>query len=215
MTIRVLVADDQEMVRMGFALILDSAPDIEVVAQCADGVAAVAAVREHRPDVALLDIRMPRLDGLQVCRQVSGETRVVVVTTFNDDDYVDTALAHGATGFLLKDSGPDLLLAAVRAAVAGDALIGPELTTGLLRRTHARAGRRVPPELAAAIAALSPRELEVTRLVAQGATNAEIGERLHLSLGTVKTHIASVQRRLSARNRVEVAARAWRAGLMD
>ncbi|GAB2520325.1 response regulator [Nocardia heshunensis] len=213
--IRVVLADDQDMVRMGFAMILDAAPDIEVVAQAADGVQAIEAIREHHPDVALLDIRMPRLDGLEVCKRVSADTRVVIVTTFNDDDYVDTALAHGASGFLLKDSGPDLLLAAVRAAVAGDALISPELTTALLRRTRAHTDRRIPAPLTDAIATLSPRELDVARLVAEGATNAEVGTRLHLSLGTVKTHIASIQRRLDARNRVEIAARIWQAGLMD
>lgn len=200
---------------MGFAMILDAAPDIEVVAQAADGVQAVHAVRDANPDVALLDIRMPRIDGLEVCKRVAGDTRVVMVTTFNDDDYVDTALANGATGFLLKDSGPELLLAAVRAAVAGDALISPELTTGLLRRTRAGADRRVPAEVAEAVATLSPREIEVARLVAEGATNAEVGARLFLSLGTVKTHIAGIQRRLAARNRVEIAARVWQAGLMD
>ncbi|WP_067547801.1 response regulator [Nocardia crassostreae] len=213
--IRVLVADDQEMVRMGFAMILDAAPDIDVVAQAADGVQAIEAVRAANPDVALLDIRMPRVDGLEVCKRISLTTRVVMVTTLNDDDYVDTALANGATGFLLKDSGPDLLFAAVRAAVAGDALLSPELTTALLRRTRARTERPVPPEFANALATLSPRELDVARLVAEGATNAEIGERLFLSLGTVKTHIASIQRRLTARNRVEIAARAWQSGLMD
>ncbi|MFF2551376.1 response regulator [Nocardia sp. NPDC058058] len=215
MTIRVLVADDQDMVRMGFAMILDAAPDIDVVAQAADGVQAIEAVRAHHPDVALLDIRMPRLDGLEVCARISADTRVVIVTTFNDDDYVDTALANGASGFLLKDSGPDLLLAAVRAAVAGDALISPELTTGLLRRTRETGSRRAPTEFTTAITALTPRELDVTRLVAAGATNAEIGTQLFLSLGTVKTHVASIQRRLNARNRVEIAARAWQSGLMD
>ncbi|MFB7716858.1 response regulator [Nocardia sp. NPDC056100] len=215
MTIRVLVADDQEMVRMGFAMILDAAPDIDVVAQAADGVQSIEAVRAHHPDVALLDIRMPRLDGLEVCARISADTRVVIVTTFNDDDYVDTALANGASGFLLKDSGPDLLLAAVRAAVAGDALISPELTTGLLRRTRETGSRRAPAEITEAVGALTPRELDVTRLVAAGATNAEIGTQLFLSLGTVKTHVASIQRRLAARNRVEIAARAWQSGLMD
>lgn len=215
MTIRVVVADDQDMVRMGFVMILNAAPDLEVVAQCADGVQAVEAVREHRPDVALLDIRMPRLDGLEVCRRISDATRVVIVTTFNDDDYVDTALANGATGFLLKDSGPELLVAAVRAALSGDALISPELTTGLLRRARAQTDRRIPPEVSAAVAELSPRELEVARLVASGETNAEIGAHLFLSLSTVKTHIAGIQRRLAARNRVEVAARIWQAGLME
>ncbi|MEC3917980.1 response regulator transcription factor [Nocardia sp. CDC160] len=215
MTIRVILADDQEMVRYGFDLILSAAPDIEVVAQCRDGVEVIEAVRVHRPDVVLLDIRMPRIDGLEVCRRVSADAGVVIVTSFDDDDYVDTALANGALGFLLKDSSPDLLLAAIRAAVAGDALISPELTTRLLARTRDRSTRPVPPELAAAFATVSPRELEVAKLVAAGESNAAIADALFVSLGTVKAHIASVQRRLAARNRVEIAARVWQAGLMD
>ncbi|MFE6858227.1 response regulator [Nocardia sp. NPDC057668] len=216
MSIRVIVADDQEMVRFGFAMIIDGDPDMEVVAQCRDGVEAIEAVRAHDPDVALLDIRMPRLDGLEVCRRVSGRTNVVMVTTFDDDEYVDTALANGALGFLLKDSSPELLLAAIRAAVSGDALISPELTTRLLARSRASGARRTPPEpLAAAVAELTPREREIAALVAAGRSNGEIAGQVFVSLGTVKSHIANLQRRLGARNRVEVAAQLWRAGFMD
>ncbi|UAL29667.1 response regulator transcription factor [Nocardioides rotundus] len=209
--IRVVLADDQEMVRMGFAMILERAGDIEVVAQCRDGVEAVEAIRRECPDVALLDIRMPRLDGLEALRLVSGLTRVVIVTTFDHDEYVDRALADGASGFLLKDSGPDLLVSGVRAAAEGDALISPELTVALLERTRSAGSSR--PDVPG-VAELTERELDVARLVARGRTNAEIAGELFISLGTVKSHLGSIQSRLGARNRVEIAARLWESGLL-
>lgn len=209
--IRVVLADDQQMVRMGFALMLDAQPDIEVVGQCADGAEAIEMVRRLRPDVALLDIRMPKIDGLAVLARVKEITAAVMVTTFGHDEYVDEALALGASGFLLKDSGPDLLIAATRSAAAGDSLISPELTVALLARR--RAAGAVGGD--AAIDGLSDREREVVVLLAQGLTNVEIGAKLYISLGTVKSHIANVQRQLGARNRVEIASRAWRSGLLD
>ena len=218
MTIRVVLADDQEMVRIGFGMILSAADDIEVVGQCADGVEALETIRRLRPDVALLDIRMPRLDGLDVARQVidpqgaGHATRVVIVTTFGDDDYVDRALELGAAGFLLKDSGPALLVAAVRAAAEGDSLISPQLTVPLLQR---RRGRPLDRPRAPGLAQLTAREAEVTRLVARGLTNSEIAAELYVSLGTVKSHLSSISTRLSARNRVEIAARAWESGFTD
>lgn len=218
MTIRVVLADDQEMVRIGFGMILSAADDIEVVGQCADGVEALETIRRLRPDVALLDIRMPRLDGLEVARQVidpqgaGHATRVVIVTTFGDDDYVDRALELGAAGFLLKDSGPALLVAAVRAAAEGDSLISPQLTVPLLQR---RRGGPLDRPRAPGLAQLTAREAEVTRLVARGLTNSEIAAELYVSLGTVKSHLSSISTRLSARNRVEIAARAWESGFMD
>lgn len=217
MSIRVLLADDQEMVRMGFAMILSAADGIEVVAQCGDGAEAVEAIERIQPDVALLDIRMPKLSGLDVTRRVVGHptgpgvasrTAVVIVTTFGDDEYVDEALSLGASGFLLKDSGPALLVAAVRAAAEGDALISPELTVSLLART-----RGIRPALANGVAELSGRELEVARLVAKGRTNAEIAADLFLSVATVKTHLVNISARLPARNRVEIAAKMWESGL--
>lgn len=213
MTIRVVLADDQEMVRIGFGLILDRCEDIDVVAQARDGVEAMDAIREHQPDVALLDIRMPRLDGLEVCRRTAGTVVSVMVTTFEDTDYLDRALEYGAHGFLLKDAGPELLVAAVRAAATGEALISPKLMVPLLERT--RGATAAPAEVVEAVASLSAREAEVARLVARGATNTEISSDLVLSLGTVKTHLAHIQAKLGARNRVEIAAGMWESGTMS
>jgi len=213
-TIRVLVADDQEMVRTGFGMILNAAPDIEVVAEVGDGIAAVGAAKRLRPDVCLMDIRMPLLDGLEVTRRLAGPEvvdplRVVVVTTFDLDEYVYGALKAGACGFLLKDSGPALLVEAVRAAAAGDALISPSVTVRLLKHLAAGGtGARKPRE------PITERELDVVRLAARGRTNAEIAEDLFVSLSTVKTHLARVQAKLGARNRVEIAAWAWESGLV-
>ena len=213
MTIRVLVADDQAMVRTGFGMILGAQPDMEVVAEASDGVEAVEAARRLRPDVALFDIRMPRMDGLEALRLLAGPTavnpiKVVVVTTFDLDEYVHAALRNGACGFLLKDSGPSLLVEAVRAAMSGDALISPSITVRLLQHLN----RPAPAE--PVNGTLSARELDVVKLVARGRTNAEIAAELFISLGTVKTHLGSVQTKLSARNRVEIAAWAWESGLV-
>jgi DNA-binding NarL/FixJ family response regulator len=205
--IRVLIADDQAMVRTGFGMIIGAQPDMEVVGEAADGVEAVAAARRLRPDVALFDIRMPRMDGLEALRLLAGPgvadpVKVVVVTTFDLDEYVHQALRNGAAGFLLKDSGPALLVEAVRAADSGDALISPSITVRLLEHLS-------PPAPAADDGGLSPRELDVVKLTARGMTNAEIAAELFISIGTVKTHLGSVQTKLSARNRVEIAAWAW------
>ncbi|SDS33946.1 DNA-binding response regulator, NarL/FixJ family, contains REC and HTH domains [Brevibacterium siliguriense] len=207
--IRVAVVDDQEMVRMGFSLILDAEPDISVIGQAADGVDAIDLVRREQPDVVLLDIRMPRLDGLAALPRLTPYSQVIMVTTFDDDDYVDAALAGGASGFLLKDAGADLLLAGVRAAANGDALISPTLTLDLLRRRTA-----APRPETAHVDRLSDRETEIAKLVAVGRTNQEICAELFISLGTVKTHLGSIQTRLDARNRVEIAARMWESGVM-
>ncbi|MFF4321914.1 response regulator [Streptomyces sp. NPDC001568] len=215
MTIRVVIADDQDMVRTGFRMILESMPDIEVVADVVDGEAALTAVAEHRPDVLLLDIRMPRLDGLEVTRRLSGQAsdkpRIVIVTTFDLDEYVHAALHGGASGFLLKDASPAMLVEAVRAAAAGDALVSPAITVRLLRemapRTTAAQAARRPAE------PLTERERDVVRCLARGLTNAEIAGELYVSLSTVKTHLANVQAKLDARNRVEIAAWAWESGL--
>jgi DNA-binding NarL/FixJ family response regulator len=214
-TIRVLIADDQEMVRAGFRMILETQDDIEVIADVPDGLSAVSKARELRPDVCLLDIRMPGMDGLEVTKLLAGPgvadpMKVVVVTTFDLDEYVHTALANGASGFLLKDAGPALLLEAVRAAVRGDALISPQITVRLLQHFAQPARSSVSTSVA-----LTEREQDVVRSVARGLTNTEIGNELFMSLSTVKTHLAAVQAKIDARNRVEVAAWAWRTGLMN
>ncbi|GAA3234409.1 response regulator [Dactylosporangium siamense] len=206
MTTRILIADDQENVRIGFRLVLDSQPDMTVVGEAASGTAALDLARHLRPDVVLADIRMPGLDGLELTRRLAGTgPRVIVVTTFDQDDYLTTALRDGACGFLLKRSGPTLLIEAVRAAMAGDTLISPQLTVRLLRRLQ-------PLAATPGVAALTDRERDVARAVAAGGTNAEIAAELNISAGTVKTHLASIQTKLGVRNRVGVAARMWASG---
>ena len=206
MSIRVLVADDQELVRTGLAMILDAQPGIEVVGQAADGAEAVALARELRPDVCLFDIRMPGMDGVEATRHLAGPDvadpmAVVVITTFDLDEYVHAALKAGARGFLLKDAGPALLAQAVHAAADGDALIAPSVTARLLA-TFADAGGATP---AHPREPLTDREEEVLATLANGRTNTEIAEELYISLSTVKTHVASLMDKLGARNRVEVA----------
>ncbi len=206
MTIRVLVADDQELVRTGLAMILDAQPDIDVVAQVADGHAAVAEAERLRPDVCLVDIRMPGLDGIEATRRLAGPEvaqpmAVVVITTFDLDEYVHAALKAGARGFLLKDAGPDLLGQAIRAAAAGDALIAPRITARLL----AAFAESRPERPAQPFPPLTDREEEVLVVVAQGHTNSEIAAELHIGLSTVKTHVASLMSKLGVRNRVEIA----------
>ncbi|MFE4397028.1 MULTISPECIES: response regulator transcription factor [Streptomycetaceae] len=222
--VRILIADDQADVRSAFRMILDVQPDMVVVAEAADGAAAVAEARRLRPDVVLADIRMPKLDGLEVTRQLADQCKVIVVTTFDLDEYVHTALRHGAAGFLLKRSGPVLLIEAVRAAMAGDALISPQVTVRLLRHMAlpgaeskpalksgpgVKAAAAVPQPTAGPTEELTTREREIAELVADGATNAEIGAGLFISPGTVKNHLANVQRKIGARNRVGIAAWVW------
>jgi DNA-binding NarL/FixJ family response regulator len=208
--VRVVVADDQEIVRTGLTMILNSQPDIEVVGEAADGRRAVELARRLRPDVCLFDIRMPGLDGIEATRALAGPAvtdpiAVVVITTFDLDEYVYAALRAGARGFLLKDAGPALLAQAVHAAANGDALIAPSITTRLLR-TFADAGPSAPPgPPAQPVEPLTDREEQVLATVARGRTNSEIAHELHISLSTVKTHIASLMAKIGARNRVEIA----------
>ena len=207
MTIRVVLADDQELIRTGLRMILDSHPNIDVVGEAANGTEAVALARKHRPDVCLFDIRMPGLDGIEATEILAGPTvadplAVVVITTFDLDEYVHRALKAGARGFLLKDAGPDLLIQAVHAAARGDALIAPSVTARLLG-AFANAMQTTPA--AQPIEPLTAREEEVLVEVAQGRTNAEVADLLHISLSTVKTHLASLMNKLGARNRVEIA----------
>jgi DNA-binding NarL/FixJ family response regulator len=214
MTIRVLVADDQVLVRTGFRLVLDAAPDIEVIAEAADGEAAVRLARRLRPDVTVMDIRMPKVDGLRATELLAGPAvadplRVVVVTTYDADENVYAALLGGACGFLLKGAGPRMLVDAVRAAANGEALVSPSVTVRLLARFTERARQRARP----VATPLTDRESDVVLAVARGRTNAEIAVDLRVSLSTVKTHLTSVQRKLELRNRTEIAIWAWRQGL--
>jgi DNA-binding NarL/FixJ family response regulator len=204
---RILIADDQEVVRRNLRRILAAESDLRVVGEAADGVMAIEQARLLRPDVVLADIRMPRMDGLAVTRALTGPdvadpVRVVVITTFDLDEYVYTALRNGACGFLLKRSGSALLVEGVRAAVAGDMLISPQITVHLLRHLAERQAPVGEPD------SLTSRELAVACQVAEAKTNTEIAQELSISLGTVKTHVANIQRKLGARNRVAIAA--WR-----
>ncbi len=206
MTIRVVIADDQELVRRGLEMILDAQPGIEVVGTAADGEEAVRLARRLRPEVCLFDIRMPVMDGIEATRRLAGPDvedplAVVVITTFALDEYVYGALEAGARGFLLKDAGPELLVSAISAAASGDALIAPSITARLLAAFAATRPRPVsqPAE------PLSEREEEVLLTVARGRTNEEIARELHISLSTVKSHLASLMSKLGARNRVELA----------
>ncbi|MDP4503430.1 response regulator [Nonomuraea turcica] len=205
--ITVVVADDQEIARTGLRMILDAQPDIEVVGEAGDGRRAVELARRLRPDVCLFDIRMPHLNGIDATRLLAGPDvgdplAVVVITTFDLDEYVYEALRAGARGFLLKDAGPQLLAQAIRAAAGGDALIAPSITARLLG-TFAGAGPAAP--LAQPIEALTDREEQILLTVARGRTNSEIAAELHISLSTVKSHVASLMTKLGVRNRVEIA----------
>ncbi len=204
--IRVVVADDQDLVRTGLVMILGAQPDLEVVGEAADGLAALDLATRLCPDVLLVDIRMPGLDGVEVTRRLAGPDvpdpmAVVVITTFDLDEYVLGALRAGARGFLLKDAGPELLVQAIHAAADGDALIAPNVT----RRLLATFAEQAPPTPVQPIEPLTEREEQVLTLVARGRTNAEIAGELYIGLSTVKSHVASLLTKLGARNRVEIA----------
>lgn len=214
MTVRVVIADDQDMVRAGLEMILNNQPDIEVVGLAANGREAVDLATRLRPDVCLFDIRMPELDGIAATELLAGPDvenplAVVVITTFDLDEYVHGALKAGARGFLLKDAGPDLLVQAIHAAANGDALIAPSVTVRLLSE-FAKGGTSSAPQQP--VAPLTEREEEVLLAVAAGNTNEEVANELYISLSTVKTHLASLMSKLNARNRVEIAMWAYETG---
>jgi DNA-binding NarL/FixJ family response regulator len=209
--IRVLLADDQALVRAGFRLILDAEPDIEVVGEAADGEAAIAAALDTHPDLVLMDIRMPRLDGIEATRRLHAHlngTRVLILTTFDLDEYVVDAFRAGASGFLLKTAPPHQLVAAVRTVHDGDALLAPASTRRLIEQ-YARL-----PEGASAAEELTTREREVLRLLARGLTNAEIAEQLVVEPSTIKSHVASVLQKLDLRDRVQAVVFAYENGLV-
>jgi DNA-binding NarL/FixJ family response regulator len=213
--IRIVLADDQALVRAGFRLILDAEPDLDVVGEAVDGATAVAVVRETQPDVVLLDVRMPNVDGLTAARQLlahSHPPKIIMLTTFDVDEYVTNALLAGASGYLLKDVEPADLITAVRAACAGDLPLAPAVTRRLVEHYVNRAQARAPdPKLAQ----LSPREREILGALGRGLTNAEIVAELHLSLSTVKTHVAAVFTKLGLRDRVQAAIAAHQLGVLD
>jgi DNA-binding NarL/FixJ family response regulator len=212
MTIRVLIADDQELVRTGLGMILDAQPDIEVVGRAGDGDEAIALARSLRPDVCLFDIRMPGRDGIEATRVLAGPgvddpIAVVIITTFDLDELVFSALRAGAKGFLLKDAESEMIAQAVRAAASGDALIAPRVTTRLLEAFVRSAPAAAPPQ---PIEPLTEREEQVLAKLAAGLSNGEIATELYITLSTVKTHVASLMSKLGARNRVELAVWAHR-----
>jgi DNA-binding NarL/FixJ family response regulator len=213
--IRVLLADDQELVRSGFRLILELADGIEVVGEAADGRETVRLAKELQPDVVLMDVRMPEVDGIEATRRIRQaglDTRVLVLTTFDLDEYVYAAVRAGASGFLLKDAPREQLVTAVQTVARGEALLAPAITQRLIERFVAR-----PPavELAPALAQLSAREVEVLRLIARGSSNAEIAAELIVGEATVKTHVARILRKLGVRDRVQAVVVAYESGLVQ
>jgi DNA-binding NarL/FixJ family response regulator len=211
--IKVLLADDQDLVRAGFRMILETQPDIEVVGEASDGVEAVTATRRVQPDVVLMDIRMPKLDGLQATSRLmaaGSAARVLILTTFDLDDYIYQALATGASGFLLKNAPPEQLISAVRVVAAGDALLSPSIT----RRVIEQFARLPPPGGTDALAGLTAREREVLTLIARGLSNAEIAAELFVSDATVKTHVAHLLAKLQLRDRVQAVVLAYESGLV-
>ncbi len=215
--IRVLIADDQALLRTGFRLILGSEPDLEVVGEASDGAQAVELGRRLQPDVVLMDVRMPNLDGIEATRRLlgggGGPTKVLILTTFDLDEYVFEALRAGASAFLLKDAPADQLIAAVRVVAAGEALLAPSVTRRLIEEFARRTAR--PPSPAVDLGQLTPRELEVLTLLARGLSNAEIAESLFLGSTTVKTHVARIFMKLELRDRVQAVVLAYESGVVQ
>jgi DNA-binding NarL/FixJ family response regulator len=216
--IRVLIADDQALVRGGFRVMVDAMPDMQVVGEAANGEEAVALVRSERPDVVLMDVRMPVLDGIEATRRITGDpglavTRVLILTTFDLDEYVYGALRAGASGFLLKDTDPTQLLSGIRILAAGEALLEPRITKRLISEFAVRPEQEARPS-PEQLEPLSPREREVLVEVAGGWSNAEIGERLHISGATAKTHVSRLMMKLGARDRAQLVMIAYETGLV-
>jgi DNA-binding NarL/FixJ family response regulator len=219
-SIRVLIVDDQALVRAGFRMILESEPGIEIVGEASDGLEALEAVREHGPDVVLMDIRMPNLDGLEATRRLvgdenSGGPRVLMLTTFDLDEYVYEALRAGASGFLLKDTPPEQLVSAIEVIASGDALLSPTITKRVIEEFIRRPPSTVSTPLPAALEDLTARELEVLGFMARGLSNAEIAKDLFVSETTVKTHVARILMKLDLRDRVQAVVYAYESGLVQ
>jgi DNA-binding NarL/FixJ family response regulator len=217
MTIGIVVADDHEVVRAGFAALLDTQPDFTVLATAADGAEAVRACRDQSPDVALLDVRMPGMDGIEATRLLASTgsgTRVLILTTFDLDEYVYDALCAGASGFLLKDVTAERLFDAVRVIAAGEALLAPSVTRRLIGEFARQRPRRTGSEPSASMAALTPRETEVLRLIAEGMSNPEIATRLVVTEETVKTHVSRILGKLGLRDRTQAVVKAYESGLV-
>jgi DNA-binding NarL/FixJ family response regulator len=216
--IGVVLADDQPLVRAGLRVLIADTPDLSVVGEAGTGAEAVAVVRERRPDVVLMDIRMPEMDGIEATRQLAAETKVLILTTFDDDEYVYAALRAGASGFLVKDMALEDILAAVRVVAAGDALIAPSVTRRLIEefaRTGPNASPRAAPVGGRGCEVITEREREVLTLVGRGLTNTEIAERLYISVATAKVHVSRLLTKLDARDRVQLVILAYELGLIS
>ena len=215
--IRLLLADDEAMVRVGLRLILEAEPDLRVIGEAADGVEAIAEASRLGPDVILMDVRMPRMDGVEACRRLVEESgaKVVVLTTFDLDEHLFASIRAGASGFLLKASPPDELITAIRAAHVGNALIEPRMTKRLLEEFARRPGLIPRGEIPSRLSTLTDRELDVLREVARGLSNTEVGERLYIGEATVKTHITHILTKLDLRDRIQAVVLAYECGLVE
>ncbi|MGH9126538.1 MAG: response regulator [Acidimicrobiales bacterium] len=215
--IRLLIVDDEAMVRTGLRLILEAEADLRVIGEAADGLSAIEAAGQLRPDVILMDVRMPRLDGVEACRRLveASGAKVVVLTTFDLDEHLFASVRAGASGFLLKASPPDELVAAIRAANAGNALVEPRMTKRLMEEFARRPGLTPRGQVPTRLAALTDRELDVLREVARGQSNAEIGESLYIGEATVKTHVTHILTKLGVRDRIQAVVLAYECGLIE
>jgi DNA-binding NarL/FixJ family response regulator len=217
-TITVVVADDQALVRAGFRVLVNSAADLKVVGEASDGIEAVAVIRDTRPDVVLMDVRMPKMDGLEATRQIvqsrsDNSSKILMVTTFDLDEYIFDALRFGASGFLLKDTPPEELLSAIRVVAQGDSLLAPSITRRLIAEFASRPANLAP--MSGRLSLLTDRECEVLKAIGGGMSNAEIAEDLHMSIATAKTHVSRILAKLDARDRTQLVVIAFQTGIVS